>query len=227
MYCSTGTAPVLSMKSAISFFAWAIVGVYLIFQMRFRLMVLGSFIAPLVAILLIVSSSMQSIDVPVRPMFRSMWLTIHVITVFIGNALFAITFVSSIMYLIQEKQIKNKTLGAMYSRLPSLATLDSINYHSLIYGFPFLTIGMIAGAIYAQHALGTYWQWDPKEVWTLITWLLYAILLHERLMVGWQGRRAAIMSIICFMVLIFTFLGASLLLGGYHSFKNIQGGQPL
>lgn len=227
MFLNTGTPPVLSMKSAISFFAWAIIGVYLIFQARFKLMVLGSFVAPLASILLLISSSMSNMEITIRPIFKSFWLVIHVITVFIGNSLFAITFVSSIMYLIQEKQIKDKTLGAIYNRLPSLATLDSINHYSLLYGFPFLTIGMVTGAIYAQQALGTYWQWDPKEVWTLITWLLYAILLHERLMVGWQGRKAAIMSIICFLVLIFTFLGASLLLGGYHSFKSIQGGASL
>ena len=80
---------------------------------------------------------------------------------------------------------------------------------------------MITGSIYAQVALEKYWQWDPKEVWSLITWLFYAALLHERLAVGWRGRRAAIMSIICFCVLIFTFVGASLLLGGYHSFSSL------
>jgi ABC-type transport system involved in cytochrome c biogenesis permease subunit len=80
---------------------------------------------------------------------------------------------------------------------------------------------MITGSIYAQYALGIYWQWDPKEVWSLVTWLFYAALLHERLAVGWQGRRAAIMSIVCFCILIFTFVGASLWLGGYHSFDSL------
>jgi len=104
-----------------------------------------------------------------------------------------------------------------------LETLDSINYYSLMYGFPFLTIGMITGAIYAQYALGSYWRWDPKEVCSLITWLFYAALLHERHAVGWRGRRAAIMSIICFLILIFTFIGASLWLSDYHSFKSLEG----
>ena len=92
-----------------------------------------------------------------------------------------------------------------------------------MYGFPFLTIGMITGSIYAQLALGRYWQWDPKEVWSLITWLLYAVLLHERLAVGWRGRRSALMSIVCFAFLIFTFFGASLWLSDYHSFQNLEG----
>jgi ABC-type transport system involved in cytochrome c biogenesis permease subunit len=80
---------------------------------------------------------------------------------------------------------------------------------------------MISGSIYAQYALGTYWQWDPKEVWSLITWLFYAALLHERIVVGWQGRRAAIMSIVCFFILVFTFVGVSMWLGGYHSFSSL------
>jgi ABC-type transport system involved in cytochrome c biogenesis permease subunit len=99
--------------------------------------------------------------------------------------------------------------------------LDTISYYSLIYGFPFLTVGMITGSIYAQFALGTYWQWDPKEVWSLITWLFYAALLHERLAAGWRGRRAAIMSIICFGILLFTFVGVSMLYSGYHSFSHL------
>jgi cytochrome c-type biogenesis protein CcsB len=220
-YYSLGTAPVLDLKSALGFFSWSIICVYLIFQVKFRLMVLGSFVAPLAAFLMIISYAMPWVEEPVKPIFKSLWLTVHVGTVFIGNGLFAIAFLAAIMYLIQEHQIKRKRLGSIYARLPSLATLDSINHYSLIYGFPFLTAGMITGSIYAQYALGKYWQWDPKEVWSLVTWLFYGALLHERLVVGWRGRRAALMSIICFFILIFTFVGASFWLGGYHSFSSM------
>jgi cytochrome c-type biogenesis protein CcsB len=226
-YYLMGTAPVIGLKSALSFFSWTILGAYLVFQVKFRLMILGSFIAPLAAILMIISSTIPGVEVVVRPIFRSAWLTIHVGTIFIGNGMFALTFVAAIMYLIQENQIKQKRFGSFYKRLPSLESLDAMNHYSLIYGFPFLTLGMITGSIYAQYALGTYWQWDPKEVWSLITWLFYAALLHERLAVGWRGRRAAIMSIVCFSVLIFTFLGASLWLSDYHSFKSLEGRQGL
>jgi cytochrome c-type biogenesis protein CcsB len=222
-YYVLGVAPVLTLKSALVFFAWTILGAYLVFHLKFRLMVLGSFIAPLVACLLIISSAMPGAAVTVKPIFRSLWLTGHVITSFVGNGMFAVTFVAGIMYLIQERQIKKKKLGSFFTRLPSLATLDSINHYSLIWGFVFLTIGMITGAIYAQYALGSYWRWDPKEVWSLITWLFYAALLHERLAVGWRGRRAAIMAIIGFMVLSFTFVGASLWLSDYHSFRSLGG----
>jgi len=226
-YYNLGTAPVLNLKASLSFLSWTIIGAYLIFHWRFGLMILGSFVAPFAAFLMIISTTIPAAEITVKPIFRSIWLTVHVGTIFVGNGLFAIAFIAAIMYLIQEHQIKRKKLGSLYKRLPSLETLDSINYYSLMYGFPFLTIGMISGSVYAQYALGTYWQWDPKEVWSLITWLSYAALLHERLAVGWRGRRAALMSIFCFLILVFTFIGASLWMGGYHSFSSLEAGAGL
>ena len=223
-YYDLGAQPVIGIKAALSFFSWAIIGVYLIFHLKFRLMVLGSFIAPLAACLMIISCTIPGGEVIVKPIFKSLWLTFHVVISFVGDGMFAVACMSGIMYLIQERQIKNKRFGTLYSRLPSLQTLDTINHYSLMYGFPFLTIGMITGAIYAQTVLGSYWQWDPKEVWSLITWLFYAALLHARVAMGWRGRRAAIMSIIAFLILIFSFIGASLWLSDYHSFKNLEGG---
>lgn len=220
-YAMLETAPVLTLKAALSFFAWTITAAYLLLQAKFRLMVLGSFAAPFATFLMILSSAMSWSETPVKPVFKSLWLTFHIGTIFMGNGLFAIAFLAAIMYLIQERHIKQKQLRGLYTRLPSLATLDEVNHHALIYGFPLLTLGMITGSIYAQVALGTYWQWDPKEVWSLITWLFYAALIHERVAVGWRGRKAAILSIFCFCILLFTFIGASLWLGGYHSFNNL------
>jgi cytochrome c-type biogenesis protein CcsB len=220
-YHALGATPVLGLKSALFFFSWSIIAVYLVFQIRTKLMVLGSFVAPFSAFLMILSSAMPWIERDVKPVFKSLWLAVHVGSVFIGNALFTISFLAAVMYLIQDREIKQKRFGSFFRRLPSLATIDNINHYSLIFGFPFLSAGMISGSIYAQYALGTYWQWDPKEVWSLITWLFYAALLHERIVVGWQGRRAAIMSIACFVILVFTFVGVSMWLGGYHSFSSL------
>lgn len=222
-YYSLGTAPALGLKSSLAFFSWAIIGAYLLSHLRFGLMVLGSFVAPLAAILMILSSSIPGGEILVKPMFQSIWLISHIGIIFIGEGIFTVTFLAAIMYLIQERQIKKKKFGSFYSRLPSLETLDSINYYSLISGFPFLTVGMITGAIFAQSALGSYWQWDPKEVWAIITWLFYAVLLHQRITVGWRGRRAAFMSIVSYFVLIFTFVGVSLWMSDYHSFSSIEG----
>lgn len=224
-YYDLGVAPVLTMKEAFSFFAWCVTGAYLLLNLKFQLRVLGSFAAPLAACLMIISTALPGSEVMVKPIFRSLWLTIHIGTSFMGNGVFALAFIAGIMYLIQERQIKRKRFGSLYSRLPSLASLDAINHYSLMYGFPLLTVGMITGAIYAQYALGSYWRWDPKEVWSLITWLFYAALIHERLTVGWRGRRAAIMAILAFLVLIFTFVGVSLWLSDYHSFESLGGGR--
>ena len=224
-YYSLGVAPVLTLKSSLSFFAWTLLLVYLLFHLKFRLMVLGSFVAPVAACLLILSSTLPTAEVMVKPIFRSLWLPVHIGTAFVGNGFFAVTFVAAIMYLLQESQIKRKRLGTLYNRLPSLETLDSINHFALICGFTFMTAGMITGAIYAQVALGSYWRWDPKEVCSLLAWTFYAVLLHERLAVGWRGRRAALLSLFGFLVLVLAFVGANLWLSDYHSFRNM-GGRP-
>lgn len=224
-YHALGVAPVLTLKSSLSFFAWTLLLVYLLFHLRFHLMVLGSFVAPVAACLLILSSTLPTAAVMVKPIFRSLWLPVHIGTAFVGNGFFAVTFVVAIMYLLQESQIKKKRLGTLYNRLPSLETLDSINHFALICGFTFMTAGMITGAIYAQVALGSYWRWDPKEVCSLLAWIFYAVLLHERLAVGWRGRRVALLSLFGFLVLVLAFVGANLWLSDYHSFRNM-GGRP-
>lgn len=221
----SGAAPVRDLKSALSFFSWCVLFSYLLFEQRFRLRVLGAFVAPFGAFLMLVSSAMPWLLVPVKPLYKSLWLVFHVGTVFMGDGLLAVAFGAAIMYLIQERAIKKKRLGPLHSRLPSLASLDTIHYQALVYGFPFLTLGMLSGSLYAQSAFGRFWQWDPKEVFSLITWLSYAVLLHERLAAGWRGRRSAILSIVCFAILIFSFLGVSFFMGGYHSFESLEAPQ--
>ena len=122
------------------------------------------------------------------------------------------------MYLLQERELKKKRFGLFYTRLPSLEALDALNQHCLAIGFPLMTLGIITGSIWAKQAWGSYWQWDPKETWSLITWFLYAALLHQRFTVGWRGRRAAIMAIIGFAAVLFTFWGVNFLLTGVHSY---------
>ena len=222
-YYQLGAVPALSFKSSLAFFSWAIVAAYIIFQAKFGIMVLGSFVIPLSVILMILSSTIPITPITVRPIFKGLWLPLHVTASLLGDGIFFIAFISGIMYIIQERQIKTKRLGAFYTRLPSLNILDSINYHAISYGFLLLTIGMITGSIVAQGAHGTYWRWDPKEVWSLITWLCYAVLLHQRMAIGWRGRRSALMAIGCFFILIFTFLGVNFLMEGYHSFESLEG----
>jgi cytochrome c-type biogenesis protein CcsB len=116
----------------------------------------------------------------------------------------------------QERAIKTKRHGFFFKRLPSLEMLDYTGYACIVVGFTFLSIGLAAGFVYAKSVWGKLWSWDPKEIWSVITWILYAALLHERLAVGWRGRRSAIMAIIGFAVLLFTFLGVNFFLKGHH-----------
>jgi len=157
------------------------------------------------------------------PMLDSWWFPIHVGLAFLGNAVFAVAFIAGVMYLLQERMLKNKRLSALFFRLPSLDTLDSLNYRCLTWGFPLMTMGIISGAVWAHSAWGSYWRWDPKETWALISWFVYAALLHGRLAIGWRGRRAALLAIIGFLCLLFTFLGVNLLLSGLHSYESLSG----
>jgi cytochrome c-type biogenesis protein CcsB len=173
---------------------------------------------PIVFVLMF-SSAIFPRDIKVlSPVLQSYWFGIHVILAFLGDAAFAMACGIGIMYLIQEKNVKSKRLSRLFQKLPSLQTLDEINYHLITLGFPLLTLAMITGVIWANSAWGTYWRWDPKEVWSLITWLIYALVLHLRLSVGWRGKKAAILSIVGFAVIIFAFFGVTLILKGRHAF---------
>jgi cytochrome c-type biogenesis protein CcsB len=224
-YFEAGHTPITNLHESLSFFSLAIVGVFIGFERKYHTAILGSFVTPL-ALLLMVTSSIYPPTIPLLPpALKSNWLIIHSTLAFISYAMFAVAFGAAIMYLIQEHFLKRKRLGALYQKLPSLDVLDEINYRCLTFGFPLLTIAIITGAIWAETAWGTYWSWDPKETWSLITWLIYAALLHGRLTTGWRGRRAAILSIIGFLVLLFTFLGVNLLPSeSQHKYERLLGG---
>ena len=211
--------PVTTLPQTFSLFAWAIVGSYLAFQLKFNMRILGTFVSPLSVVVMLLSSAITVRVIPNSQLFKSFWLTLHVATMFIGMAIFALAFCAGIMYLLQERQIKSKSFGLLYRRLPSLEVLDSLNYVCLTFGFPLITIGLISGFVYAGAVWQSFWHWDPKEILSVVTWLIYAVLLHERLAVGWRGRRAAIMAIIGFSVILVTFVGTSVILEVHHSFK--------
>jgi cytochrome c-type biogenesis protein CcsB len=219
-YAEAGYTPVTNLYESLSFFAWMIIGVLLLTSIKYKVRTLGSFLTPIGLILMLFAFILPKEILPLPPVLRSFWHPFHVIFAFLGNAVFTLTFCSGVMYLMQEHQLKSKRVGAIAKRLPSLKVLDDMNYQSLTFGFPMLTIGIITGAIWAEYAWGRYWNWDPKETWSLITWLFYAAMLHQRLTVGWRGRKAAIMAIVGFFSVLFTFLGVNLLLPGLHSYAN-------
>jgi cytochrome c-type biogenesis protein CcsB len=220
-----GHAPITNLHESLSFFSLAIVGVFIAFERKYHVVILGSFITPL-ALLLMIASSMYPNTIPqLPPALKSNWLLIHSSLAFLSYATFAVAFGAAIMYLIQQHFLKKKRLGPLYQKLPSLDILDEINYRCLTFGFPLLTIAIITGAIWAESAWGTYWSWDPKETWSLITWFVYAALLHSRMTIGWRGKKAAILAIVGFFILLFTFLGVNLLPGNsQHSYRQLLGG---
>ena len=216
-HSTAGGTPVTTLHESLSFFAWCLILLYLLLDLRFRLSVMGAFAAPL-AFLLMAARACPVMVVQLTPLLRSWLFPVHIAFAFLVNAAFALSFGAGVMYLIQDRMLKSKHFTGIYQLLPSVDSLDKVNYTCLSVGFPLMTLGIISGAFWANIAWGTYWSWDPKETWALITWFLYAGLLHGRLTVGWRGRRAAIFSIIGFLFLIFTYLGVNLLLGGQHTF---------
>jgi len=215
-----GHPPLVNLHEALSFVAWGMVGAYLLAQWTQKVKSFGAFVTPLATVTAVASLLQPRGVLPLPPVLRSLWLPVHAAISLLANAIFALTFCVAVMYLLQEHQIKGKRLGAVFKRLPSLQSLDAMNERGITVGFVLLTIGIITGSIWAETAWGSYWSWDPKETWSLITWFLYAALLHQRLTVGWRGRRAALMTIVAFAVLLFTFLGVSLLLPGQHSYAT-------
>jgi len=218
-HSTAGGTPVTSLHESLSFFAWCLILLFLLLDLRFHLSVMGAFAAPSAFLLMVASAMSPNIVVQLSPVLKSWLFPVHITFAFLGNAAFALAFGAGVMYLIQNRMLKSKHFTGIYQLLPSLDVLDRVNYTCLSIGFPLMTLGIISGAFWANTAWGTYWRWDPKETWALITWFLYAALLHGRLSTGWRGRKAAIFSIIAFIFLLFTFLGVNLLLSGYHTFE--------
>jgi cytochrome c-type biogenesis protein CcsB len=213
-----GYVPLSNMYESLVFFSWTIVLIYLIIEWKYKQKIIGMFVTP-IAFLAIALTSIVGIDPQIRPLvpaLQSNWLTIHVTTCFFGYAAFAVSFGISILYLIRDRKEKEK--GELSSWLPATSILDEINYKSIVIGFPMLTLGIVTGAAWANYAWGTYWSWDPKETWSLITWFIYAAFLHARLTRDWRGRKAAILSIVGFAAVLFTYFGVNYILSGLHSY---------
>lgn len=218
-HATAGGTPVTNLHESLSFFAWCIVLLYLLLDLRFHLSVMGAFAGPLAFVLMLASRLCPDVVMPPNPLLNTWLFPVHITFAFLGNAALALAFGASVLYLVQNRMLKSKRFTGIYQMLPSLDTLDKVNYTCLSVGFPLMTLGIISGAFWANQAWGSYWSWDPKETWALITWFVYAALLHGRMSIGWRGRKAAIFSIIGFICLLFTFLGVSLLLNGQHTFK--------
>lgn len=211
-----GTLPVHNLHQNLSIAALALALTFIVLKFKFNLKILGIFTTPLVFTMMIAAFFHPEAQPAADSTLKGFWLISHILLIFTGEAALALACGAALLYLIQEKAIKQKRRGFFYKRLPSLDLLDSTSYSCLITGFTMLTMGLIMGLVYAKSVWGRFWGWDPKEIWSAVTWLVYAAILHGRLTSGWQGRRSAVMTVLGFTVLIFTFLGVNLFIGGHH-----------
>jgi cytochrome c-type biogenesis protein CcsB len=211
-----GHAPLSNLYESLIFFAWTIALIYIWIEIKTGSRTIGAFATPFAFLAMAYASFSPNIATriqPLLPALQSNWLIAHVFTCFLGYAAFAVSTSLSIMYL-----LKKKAQTGLWSYFPILPVLNDLIYQTIVIGFLLLTVGIATGAVWAHSAWGTYWSWDPKETWSLITWLLYAALLHARMIKGWQGSRVAWLSIIGFSCVLFTYFGVNFILSGLHSY---------
>lgn len=218
----SGHAPFVNGFEFLVSFTWGIAVIYLLAEWRYKLRIIGAFVMPvawlLLAYIAIIMPEQSKNAENLMPALQSNWLTIHVATAMVAYGAFALSFGTSIMFLIKKSMENNRSKSDFNKRMPSLDVLDDISYKFIAVGFPLLSIVIVSGAIWAEYAWGRYWRWDPKETWSLITWLVYAAYLHARFTYGWRGNKAALMSLLGFMFVLFTFFGVNYFLLGIHSY---------
>ncbi len=196
----SGTWAPTSMHGLESLMAFVLMGFFFVIYARFHATSPGLAVFPLVFWLTFSASSYASPNEPSAPIFVSaQWIYIHVALILIGYSALFFSFIASILYLIQERNLKSKSgMRGFWSRLPALATMDEIGFKCLVWGFPFMTLGLIAGTILAEARYGTRYFADPKILLSGLMWVLYLVLLYTRWNAGWRGRRAAYLATFAF-----------------------------
>lgn len=210
-----GRLPLSNQYEFATSFAWGIALAFLIFARKPQYRALGAFVAPVI-FLIIGYAAMQSRQVnELMPALQSNWLVIHVSTAIISYGSFGVAFGGSLLYLMHHR-LSHSEFTAQY--FPDKERLDLLNYRIICLGFLFLTLVIITGAIWAQKAWGRYWTWDPKETWSLVTWIIYAIYLHLRISRGWRGKKAAWFAVLGFICVVFTYIGVNTWIPSIHSY---------
>jgi ABC-type transport system involved in cytochrome c biogenesis permease subunit len=205
----SGHAPFTNMYESLSFLSWGVVLAFVAIDLKFRILRAGPYLMLIVVALVALASSplMPKEATPLVPALQSYWLWLHVSVTLLGEAFFAVAFITSILYLTADSPEKKEKM-------------DSASYRCVMVGFPLFTLGgLVFGMVWAYKAWGTYWSWDPKEVWSLITWLVFALYLHTRIVMGWKGKRSAVIAVVGFLAALFTYFGVNYLLAGLHSYR--------
>lgn len=202
-----GYTPTHGLAEGLSFFAWLLVLGFVVVERRYRVPVIGVFVTP-VALTLVMPALL--LDDPLATLPQALQvsgLKLHILIAFIGIASFALAAGVAAMYLLLEREMKGKRFGMFFSRIPSLDRLDTINNVLVRWGFVALSITLISGAFFAKRIWGNWWTWDPKQILTLLAWVVYAGLIQARIFVGWRGRRVAVVTMLGFLILFGSFVG--------------------
>jgi ABC-type transport system involved in cytochrome c biogenesis permease subunit len=215
-FVTEGHLPAVGIQEVCSYLAWALLLYYLAVQTRYPTNALAGLLFPTVTALMLVSAFAPALGrVPPGLPGQPFLFSIHAGFVLLAYAAFLTMFMAGVLYIVQEREIKGKHFGAMFRRLPSLDTCDTIGSRSLAVGFVLLTLGIAVGLIWSRLRDGILWRGDPTEVFAVGTWLIYLVLMHYRLTAGWRGRRAALVSIVGFFLVVFTLVVATIS-GGFH-----------
>ncbi|NVI87338.1 c-type cytochrome biogenesis protein CcsB [Actinomadura sp. BRA 177] len=201
--------------------AFAAVTAFMIVMFRYRARFLGAFVMLAAVIALGVANIWLYDSVgPVTAALNSYWIALHVTAAIIATGSFTVAGAATILYLVKDRAERRGGVaeGGVLSRLPSIEGLDRLSMRVTTFAFPIWTAAIIMGAIWADQAWGRYWGWDPKEIWSFITWIIYAAYLHSRATAGWKGRKAAVLSLIAFAALMFNFFGVNYMFSGLHSY---------
>jgi cytochrome c-type biogenesis protein CcsB len=216
-FLTEGFAAVALMGDALLFKSWLMVGLYLLIQVKYRLTVLGGgIVAPLAFLMCLAAFAFGKAVGEIPPGLKSAWLPVHVTLAFLGNAVFALAFGVSLIYLLQERHLKLKKMTALMKRFPSLESLDRVNHMLLVWGFPLMTLGIVTGSLWAGIHWGRYWSWEPRQIASGIAWLFYGMILHGRITAGLRGKRAAVLTMVGFCVVLGYFLWGDVMFAGRH-----------
>ena len=208
--------PVKDATDALSLVGLCVAALFYYAARRYRVPVLGAFASPLVFTSLAASLAFSD-EGAVPEALRSGWFPVHLFLAIGGDACFGVAGIAGIAYLLQERMLREKRTGTVFRALPPLHVLDEVMHRFISAGLLLLSLGMLAGSFWAKQRWGSYWQWDPKQCWTLVTWLLFAGILHARVTIGWRGRRAARLTVFAFASVFLAMVGLQLLVRTRHS----------
>lgn len=215
--------PITNIFESMVFLVWCMLLVFIAIDLLYKLPSILAFLMPFVTIFAIWSLIFIGNEMIMPKNLEKFWLISHIVPTFFGYASFTISFIASIMYITQQRQLRSKLGGSLLTRLPSLESLDKLIWRTLSFGFPLITLGLVFGFIWVRYSnvLGPSWFLDHKVVFGVVAWLVYAALLHIRMIASFHGTKIAILTITGFALIMFTFMG-TFFLGTKHGFTKVQ-----